>query len=101
MLTDKYIDGLPKDSRAVKDSPFLNTSQVLEMLPKIKGLNEIAGNRNQTLAQMAISWILKDDRITSVLIGASKTIQILDSVKAIKNTVFSENEIVTIDAIVK
>jgi L-glyceraldehyde 3-phosphate reductase len=101
MLTDKYIDGLPKDSRAVKNSPFLNTSQVLEMLPKIKGLNEIAGNRNQTLAQMAISWILKDDRITSVLIGASKTIQILDSVKAIKNTVFSKNEIVAIDAIVK
>jgi L-glyceraldehyde 3-phosphate reductase len=101
MLTDKYIDGLPKDSRAVKDSPFLNTSQVLEMLPKIKGLNEIAGNRNQTLAQMAISWILKDDRITSVLIGASKTVQILDSVKAIKNTVFSKNEIVAIDAIVK
>jgi L-glyceraldehyde 3-phosphate reductase len=101
MLTDKYIDGLPKDSRAVKNSPFLNTSQVLEMLPKINALNEIANNRNQTLAQMAISWILKDDRITSVLIGASKTEQILDSVKAIKNTVFSENEIVAIDAIVK
>ena len=101
MLTDKYIDGLPKDSRAVKNSPFLNTSQVLEMLPKIKALNEIASDRNQTLAQMAISWILKDDRITSVLIGASKTEQILDSVKAIKNTVFSENEIIAIDAIVK
>ena len=101
MLTDKYIDGLPKDSRAVKNSPFLNTSQVLEMLPKIKALNEIASDRNQTLAQMAISWILKDDRITSVLIGASKTEQILDSVKAINNTVFSENEIIAIDAIVK
>jgi L-glyceraldehyde 3-phosphate reductase len=101
MLTDKYIDGLPKDSRAVKNSPFLNTSQVLEMLPKINALNEIANNRNQTLAQMAISWILKDDRITSVLIGASKTEQILDSVKAIKNTVFSENEIIAIDTIVK
>ena len=101
MLTDKYIDGLPKDSRAVKNSPFLNTSQVLEMLPKIKALNEIASDRNQTLAQMAISWILKDDRITSVLIGASKTEQIIDSVKAIKNTVFSENEIVAIDAILK
>jgi L-glyceraldehyde 3-phosphate reductase len=101
MLTDKYMDGLPKDSRAVKDSPFLNTSQVLEILPKIKALNEIANDRNQTLAQMAISWILKDNRITSVLIGASKTEQILDSVKAIKNTVFSKNEIVAIDAIVK
>jgi L-glyceraldehyde 3-phosphate reductase len=93
MLTDKYINGLPKDSRAVKDSPFLNTEKVLEMLPKIKQLNEIAKNRNQTLAQMAISWILKDDRITSVLIGASKTEQILDSVKAINNTSFSEQEL--------
>ncbi|UAM99803.1 aldo/keto reductase [Polaribacter litorisediminis] len=93
MLTDKYIHGLPKDSRAVKDSPFLNTDQVLEMLPKIKALNEIAKNRNQSLAQMAISWILKDDRITSVLIGASKTSQILDSVKAIENTSFSSDEL--------
>jgi L-glyceraldehyde 3-phosphate reductase len=101
MLTDKYIEGLPKDSRAVKNSPFLNTSQVLEMLPKIKALNEIANDRNQTLAQMAISWILKDNRITSVLIGASKTEQILDSVKAIKNIVFSENEIIAIDTILK
>jgi L-glyceraldehyde 3-phosphate reductase len=101
MLTDKYIDGLPKDSRAVKDSPFLNTSQVLEILPKIKALNEIANDRNQTLAQMAISWILKDDRITSVLIGASKSEQIIDSVKAIKNTIFSENEILLIDRILE
>jgi len=101
MLTDKYINGLPKDSRAVKDSPFLNTDQVLEMLPKIKALNEIANTRNQTLAQMAISWILKEDRITSVLIGASKSEQIIDSVKAIKNTVFSENEIQSIDRILK
>ena len=101
MLTDKYLTGLPRDSRAVKDSPFLNTSQVLEMLPKIKGLNEIAKNRNQTLAQMAISWILKEDRITSVLIGASKTSQILDSVKAIENTVFSEEEMESINVILE
>jgi L-glyceraldehyde 3-phosphate reductase len=101
MLTDKYITGLPKDSRAVKDSPFLNTSQVLEMLPKIKGLNEIAKNRNQTLAQMAISWILKEDRITSVLIGASKTSQILDSVKAIENIVFSKEELASIAVILE
>ena len=101
MLTNKYIKGLPKDSRAVKDSPFLNTDTVLEMLPKIKGLNEIAKSRNQNLAQMAISWILKDDRITSVLIGASKTSQILDSVKATENTVFSEKELDTINAILK
>jgi len=101
MLSNKYINGLPKDSRAVKDSPFLNATQVIEMLPKIKALNEIAQSRNQHLAQMAISWILKDDRITSVLIGASKTEQILDSVKAIENTVFSEEEIARIDAVLK
>jgi L-glyceraldehyde 3-phosphate reductase len=100
MLTDKYINGLPKDSRAVKDSPFLNTNQVLDMLPKIKALNEIAKNRNQTLAQMAISWILKDDRITSVLIGASKTEQILDSIKATENTSFDPNELEKINGIV-
>jgi len=99
MLTDKYINGLPKDSRAVKDSPFLNTNQVLEMLPKIKELDEVAKNRNQTLAQMAISWILKDDRITSVLIGASKTEQILDSVKAIETTSFFDDELTKINEI--
>lgn len=99
MLTDKYINGLPKDSRAIKDSPFLNSTQVLEMLPKIKALHEIAKNRNQTLAQMAISWILKEDRITSVLIGASKTTQILDSVKAIENTVFTEEELTNINSV--
>ena len=99
MLTDKYINGLPKDSRAVKDSPFLNTNQVLEMLPKIKALDEVAKNRNQTLAQMAISWILKDDRITSVLIGASKTEQILDSLKAIETTSFFDDELTKINEI--
>jgi L-glyceraldehyde 3-phosphate reductase len=101
MLTDKYLTGLPKDSRAVKDSPFLNTSQVLEMLPKIKSLNAIAKNRNQTLAQMSISWILKDNRITSVLIGASKTTQIIDSAKAIENTHFTKEELRLIDEICK
>ena len=93
ILTDKYLSGLPKDSRALKESPFLNTDQVLETLPKIIALNKIAKDRNQTLAQMAISWILKDNRITSVLIGASKDEQILDSVKAIENTQFSEEEL--------
>ncbi|PQJ73223.1 L-glyceraldehyde 3-phosphate reductase [Polaribacter butkevichii] len=99
MLTDKYIDGLPKDSRAVKDGRYLKTDKVLEMLPKIKALNEVAKSRNQNLAQMAISWILKDDRITSVLIGASKTSQILDSIKATENTIFSEEELKLINAI--
>jgi len=99
MLTNKYISGLPKDSRAIKDSPFLNANQVIEKLPKIKELHKIAENRNQSLAQMAISWILKDARITSVLIGASKTDQITDSVKAIEDTIFTEHEIIAIDTI--
>lgn len=101
MLTNKYIHGLPKDSRAVKDSPFLNTNQVLEMLPKIKELNSIAESRNQSLAQMAISWILRDERVTSVLIGASKTEQILDSIKATENTKFSSEELENINLILK
>ncbi len=100
MLTNKYINGLPKDSRAVKDSPFLNTNQVLEHLPKIKALNEIAANRNQSLAQMSISWILRDERITSVLIGASKTSQILDSLQATENTFFTDEELANINSIV-
>ncbi|REE82027.1 L-glyceraldehyde 3-phosphate reductase [Lutibacter oceani] len=101
MLTDKYLNGFPDDSRAVKDGRYLNTDQINEHLSKIRSLNEIAQERNQSLAQMAISWILKDDRITSVLIGASKTEQILDSLKAIKNTSFSKEELVKIDKILK
>jgi L-glyceraldehyde 3-phosphate reductase len=100
LLTNKYIDGLPQDSRAVLDSPFLNSTQVIEMLPKIKALNEIALLRNQSLAQMAISWVLREQRITSVLIGASKTSQILDSVKAIKNIIFTKDELALINNIV-
>lgn len=101
MLTDKYINGLPKDSRALKDSPFLKSNQVLEKLPIIKKLNEVAKNRKQNLAQMAISWILKDNRITSVLIGASKPAQILDSIKAIENKIFTSDELHLIDTILK
>ena len=99
MLTDKYINGLPKDSRAVKDGRYLKTDKVMEMLPKIKSLNEVAEARNQNLAQMAISWILKDERITSVLIGASKTSQILDCVAATKNTQFTKDELNRINSI--
>jgi L-glyceraldehyde 3-phosphate reductase len=80
---------------------MLNANQVLEKLPKIKALHKIAENRNQSLAQMAISWILKEDSITSVLIGASKTDQITDSVKAIENTIFTKDEIIAIDTILK
>ena len=99
MLTDKYLNGFPEDSRAVKDGRYLKTDQVNQQLSKIKSLNEIALKREQSLAQMAISWILKDKRITSVLIGASKTEQILDSLKAIDNTTFSKEELTAIETI--
>lgn len=100
-LTDKYLNGFPEDSRAVKDGRYLNTDQVKERLSRIKQLNEVALERGQSLAQMAIAWILKDNRITSVLIGASKTEQILDSLKAIDNTKFSKDEIDKIETILK
>jgi len=99
MLTDRYLNGFPEDSRAIKDGRFLNTDQINTMLSKIKQLNNIALERGQSLAQMAISWILKDDRITSVLIGASKTEQILDSLKAIDNTTFLKEEIDKIESV--
>jgi L-glyceraldehyde 3-phosphate reductase len=100
ILTSRYLKGIPQNSRAAKSTGFLQENQVTEaVINKIKKLNEIALNRNQTLAQMAISWILKDNRITSVLIGASKTEQILDSVKAIENTQFSEEELNKINEI--
>ncbi|MDV7187379.1 L-glyceraldehyde 3-phosphate reductase [Lutibacter sp. TH_r2] len=101
MLTDKYLNGFPKDSRAVKDGRYLKTEQINEQLDKIRALNKIAKNRNQNLAQMAIAWILKDERITSVLIGASKTEQILDSLKATENTKFSNEELEKIENILK
>lgn len=101
MLTDRYLNDFPEDSRAIKDGRFLNTNQINAMLSKIKQLNNIALERGQSLAQMAISWILKDDRITSVLIGASKTSQIKDSLKALNNTRFSEEELNTIERILK
>jgi len=100
MLSDKYINDIPKDSRAVKDGRYLKTDEVLTMLPKIKALDEIAKSRNQNLAQMAISWILKDKRVTSVLIGASKTTQILDCIEATKNTSFAKEELTQINKIV-
>ncbi len=99
MLTNKYLKGMPKGSRAVNESPFLNTEQVLEKLPKIKQLHNIAQNRGQSLAQMAIAWILKDPRITSVLVGASKPGQILDNIKATENTYFSKEELDAIEAV--
>ena len=100
MLTDRYLNGIPGDSRIRTDGRFLKESQLSEeMMQKIRGLNEIARARGQTLAEMALAWILRDGAVTSVLIGASKPSQILDNVKAIRNTSFTDDELARIDAL--
>jgi len=93
LLTDKYLKGIPEDSRIKRDGRFLHESDVEQKLPKIIALNEIAQKRGQTLAQMALSWILRDGKVTSVLIGASSSKQILDNIQIVGRTKFSEEEI--------
>lgn len=98
ILTDRYLKGIPEDSRIKTDGRFLNSSAITEeTLAKIRGLSEIAKRRGQTLAEMALSWVLKDGEVTSVLIGASKPSQILDNIKAAENTSFTEEELAEID----
>lgn len=100
VLTDRYLNGIPADSRVNTDGRFLNAGNLTdERLDKVRALNEMAKERNQTLAEMSLSWILKDGIVTSVLVGASKPSQILDNIKAIENTYFSEDELKKIDSI--
>lgn len=100
LLTDRYLHGIPEDSRVRTDGRFLKEEAVTEeKLAKIKALNELAARRGQSLAQMALAWILRDGDITSVLIGASKPSQILDNIGMLKNTEFSEEERKKIDEI--
>ena len=102
ILTNKYLNGIPEDSRAVKDGRYLQTSQLDKVtIDKVKLLNDIAISRGQTLAQMGIAWLLKDLRITSVLVGASKPAQLLDSLKALDNLEFSSETLNKIEAILK
>jgi len=101
LLTDRYLGGFPEDSRAVRDARYFKTSQITEeKLQKVKSLNEIAHRRGQSLAQMAVAWLLIDPRVTSILIGASKPEQIDDNVGALKNLVFSESELKEIRQII-
>ncbi len=101
LLTNKYLKGFPEDSRAVKDGRYLKKEKITEnLLSKIKQLNDIAQNRNQSLAQMAIAWLLKDPRITSVLVGVSKISQLIDNVKALQNLTFEQTELEQIDQII-
>ena len=101
VLTEKYLHGIPEDSRAAKENGFLKVNQVLPLVGKIQKLHNIAEKRGQTLAQMAIAWQLTDDRITTVLIGASSPKQILENLKALNDTSFTEEELGKIDEILK
>ena len=102
LLTDKYLKGIPKDSRAAKDGRYLKAEHISdEKVKMISQLNDIAADRGQTLAQMAIAWLLKDKRITSVLVGVSRPEQLDDNVAAVKNSIFSPDEVATIKGILE
>ena len=100
LLTNRYLNGIPKDSRIARSGIFLKESDVNEKrLDQILALSKMAAQRGQTLAQFALSWILKDNDITSVLIGASRPEQILDCIRCMENTTFTAEELQKIDAI--
>lgn len=102
LLTDRYLDGIPKDSRAARSSSqFLDVEAVEKTVEKSRALNEIAKRRGQTLAEMAIAWILRDGKVTSVLVGASRVSQLEDNVKALNNLDFSSEELAEIEKILK
>ncbi|MBO7335977.1 MAG: L-glyceraldehyde 3-phosphate reductase [Lachnospiraceae bacterium] len=100
LLTGKYLNGIPEDSRVKTDGRFLHEGDINEKtIARIRALNDIAQKRGQTLAQMALAWILRDGDITSVLIGASRAAQIAENIEAVKNTEFSAEERAAIDSI--
>ncbi len=99
LLTERYLKGIPSDSRVRTDGRFLKENSVAEKIEKVKALNEIAKKRGQTLAQMALAWLYNKEGITSVLIGASKKEQILENIKMQENTSFTTEELEKIDKI--
>jgi L-glyceraldehyde 3-phosphate reductase len=102
LLTNKYLKGIPEDSRAHKATGFLQEKEVTaDKVQKIQKLNELALKRDQTLAQMALAWILRDKRVTSVLIGVSRPEQVTDSLQCFRNTWFSAGELQEIETILK
>ncbi len=102
MLTDRYLQGIPENSRAGKPHGFLKAHEITqEKLTAIQKLNTVAGKRNQTLAQMALSWLLRDKRITSVLIGASSVVQLDNNIDALLNPDYTSDELHEIELILK
>ena len=100
ILTNRYLNGIPFDSRVKTDGRFLKEGSITaDRLEQIKRLDFLAKERGQSLAQMALAWILRDGKVTSVLIGASKPEQILDNIGALKNTTFTDGELKKIDEI--
>lgn len=101
LLTNKYLKGIPDNSRAAREA-FLKTSSITpQLIEQLTRLNELATARGQSLAQMALSWILKDERVTSVLVGARNKEQLLDSLKSLKNIHFDSEELAKIDTILR
>ena len=101
LLTNRYLNGIPADSRAAKNF-FLQKSTITpELVAKLQSLNDIAAQRGQSLAEMALAWILKDERVTSVIVGASSVNQLNDSLKALNHLEFSQEELNKIDQILK
>ena len=102
LLTNKYLKEIPKDSRAAGSSKFLHESDITEeKLNKVRALNEIANERGQSLAQMALAWVLRKEKVTSALIGASRPSQIIENVQAVNNLDFTETELELIENILK
>ncbi|MCW7947350.1 L-glyceraldehyde 3-phosphate reductase [Streptomyces hygroscopicus] len=102
LLTTRYLDGIPEGSRAASDSPFLTADSVTEdLVGQLRALDDIARSRGQSLAQMALAWVLRGGRVTSALVGASSPQQLADSVAAIRNSDFAADELARIDAVVK
>ncbi len=102
ILTSKYLSGIPEDSRAAKSTGFLQLDEVTSAkIEQAKQLTKIAENRNQTLAQMAVAWLLKDKRVTSVLVGVSSKKQLLDNLGALENKTFLTSELEAIETILK
>ncbi|WP_459643251.1 aldo/keto reductase [Kineococcus sp. NUM-3379] len=100
LLTSRYLDGVPADSRAAGASPFLGTDRITdELLTQLRALDDVAAARGQTLAQMAIAWILRGGRVTSALVGASSVRQLEDSVGAVANLDFSDEELTRIETV--
>ncbi len=101
LLTGRYLNGIPEDSRISRDGRFLKESSLTdEVLSKIRALNDLAGRRGEELSRMALSWLLQDELITSVIIGASKPEQIIENLKAMESSKLTDIELAEIDAIV-